>query len=45
MLLIAAVIEAFWSSAAWVAPSAKFSLAAFCWILVLAFFMRRSHAT
>jgi uncharacterized membrane protein SpoIIM required for sporulation len=44
MLLIAAVIEAFWSSAVWVAPSAKVSLAAFCWILVLSFFMRRGHA-
>lgn len=45
MLLIAAVIEAFWSSAMWVAPSAKVSLAAFCWILVLSFFMRRGHAS
>lgn len=44
MLLIAAVIEAFWSSAVWVTPAAKFSLAAFCWLLVLAFFLRRSHA-
>jgi uncharacterized membrane protein SpoIIM required for sporulation len=44
MLLIAAVIEAFWSSAAWVTPTAKFSLAAFCWILVLSFFFRRAHA-
>ena len=45
MLLIAAAIEAFWSSAAWVTPSAKFCLAGFCWILVLAFFMRRGHAS
>lgn len=44
MLLIAAVIEAFWSSAVWVTAGAKFSLAAFCWILVLTFFMRRGHA-
>jgi uncharacterized membrane protein SpoIIM required for sporulation len=44
MLLIAAVIEAFWSSAIWVTPTAKFCLAAFCWILVLCFFFRRAHA-
>jgi uncharacterized membrane protein SpoIIM required for sporulation len=44
MLLIAAVIEAFWSSAAWVTPAAKLCLAAFCWILVLSFFLRRARA-
>ncbi len=44
MLLVAALIEAFWSSAAWVTPGAKFCLAGFCWILVLSFFMRRGHA-
>ena len=45
MLLIAAALEAFWSSAAWVTPTAKYCLAAFCWILVLSFFARRRHAT
>ena len=45
MLLIAAAIEAFWSSAAWVTPTAKYCLAAFCWILVLGFFSRRPHAS
>ena len=44
MLVIAAVIEAFWSSAPWVTPTAKFVCAAFCWILVLCFFVRRPHA-
>jgi len=44
MLLIAAVLEAFWSSAAWVAPTAKYSCAAICWILVLLFFLRRPYA-
>ncbi|HLZ96435.1 MAG TPA: stage II sporulation protein M [Steroidobacteraceae bacterium] len=44
MLVIAAVIEAFWSSAPWVTPTAKFVCAAFCWILVLCFFVRRPNA-
>ncbi len=44
MLVIAAVIEAFWSSAAWVAPVAKYAFAAGCWSLVTLFFLRRSHA-
>jgi uncharacterized membrane protein SpoIIM required for sporulation len=44
MLVIAAVIEAFWSSAPWVTPTAKFVCAAFCWILVLCFFARRPNA-
>ena len=44
MLLIAAVIEAFWSSAAWVSPAAKFSFAAACWALVAAFLLRRTDA-
>lgn len=45
MLVIAAVIEAFWSSAPWVTPTAKFVCAGFCWTLVFSFFMRRrGHA-
>jgi len=44
MLLIAAVLEAFWSSAAWVAPAAKYSCATTCWALVILFFLRRPHA-
>jgi len=44
MLVIAAAIEAFWSSAAWVAPGAKYACAAACWMLVILFFTRRPHA-
>ncbi len=44
MLVIAAAIEAFWSSAAWITPTAKFSAAAACWILVALFFLRRPYA-
>lgn len=44
MLVIAAAIEAFWSSAAWVSPTAKFSCAAVCWTLVALFFLRRPSA-
>jgi hypothetical protein len=38
MLLVAAVIEAFWSSAAWLPASVKYSVAALCWISVFAYF-------
>src|SRR3954470_14446242 len=34
MLLVAAGIEAFWSSARWLAPAVKYSVAAACWIAV-----------
>jgi len=44
MLLIAAAVEAFWSSAAWVTPAAKFTGAGACWALVLLFFLRRPRA-
>jgi len=37
MLLIAAVIEAFWSSARWSPLPLKYSVAAVCWIAVLAY--------
>ena len=37
MLLIAAAIEAFWSSAAWIPPSAKYGVAAACWLAVIAY--------
>lgn len=36
-LFIAAVIEAFWSSARWVAPEVKFGVGAVCWLLVMAY--------
>jgi uncharacterized membrane protein SpoIIM required for sporulation len=44
MLVIAATIEAFWSSAAWVSAAAKYAFAAGCWLLVGLFFLRRSRA-
>jgi len=44
MLVIAAAVEAFWSSAPWVTSTAKYVCAGFCWILVLCFFLRRPHA-
>jgi uncharacterized membrane protein SpoIIM required for sporulation len=37
MLLIAAAIEAFWSSATWLPVSVKYGVAALCWITVLAY--------
>jgi uncharacterized membrane protein SpoIIM required for sporulation len=37
MLLIAAAVEAFWSSARWVTPSVKYAVGAACWVLVLAY--------
>jgi uncharacterized membrane protein SpoIIM required for sporulation len=39
MLLIAAGIEAFWSSASWLPPSAKYAVAAACWTTVFAYFL------
>jgi uncharacterized membrane protein SpoIIM required for sporulation len=37
MLVIAAAIEAFWSSATWLPPAVKYSVAAVCWIAVLGY--------
>jgi hypothetical protein len=37
MLLVAAVIEAFWSGAAWIEPQVKYAVGAVCWIGVLAY--------
>lgn len=36
-LLIAAAIEAFWSSARWIEPAVKYGVGAACWALVLAY--------
>ena len=44
MLVIAAAIEAFFSSAPWVTPAAKYSVACVCWLLVVIFFLRRGDA-
>jgi uncharacterized membrane protein SpoIIM required for sporulation len=37
LLLIAAAVEAFWSSARWVEPAVKYGVGAACWALVLAY--------
>jgi uncharacterized membrane protein SpoIIM required for sporulation len=37
MLVIAAVIEAFWSSATWIPAPVKYGVAALCWSAVLAY--------
>ena len=37
MLLIAAAVEAFWSSAQWLNPWIKYSVAAVCWTAVIAY--------
>lgn len=39
MLFIAAIIEAFWSSRTSIAPEVKFTMAAFWWLLVIAYFL------
>jgi uncharacterized membrane protein SpoIIM required for sporulation len=37
LLLLAAAVEAFWSSARWVAPAVKYGVGGACWALVLAY--------
>jgi hypothetical protein len=37
--VIAAAIEASWSSATWLPPSLKYSVAAACWVAVLFYLM------
>ena len=39
MLIVAAAIEAFWSSASWIPPSVKYSVASVCWIAVFGYFI------
>jgi uncharacterized membrane protein SpoIIM required for sporulation len=39
MLLIAAAIEAFWSSASWLPHIVKYSVAAACWLMVIGYFV------
>jgi uncharacterized membrane protein SpoIIM required for sporulation len=38
MLVIAAAIEAFWSSATWLPPQVKYASALICWLSVLGYF-------
>ena len=37
MLLVAAALEAFWSSAGWIAPAVKYGVGGTCWLLVMAY--------
>ncbi len=37
MLIVAAAVEAFWSSAAWVPSTVKYGVAAVCWLSVFAY--------
>jgi uncharacterized membrane protein SpoIIM required for sporulation len=37
MLIIAAALEAFWSSAGWIAPGVKYGVGGCCWALVFAY--------
>jgi uncharacterized membrane protein SpoIIM required for sporulation len=39
MLLVAAAVEAFWSSARWLPAGVKYGVAALCWVSVLAYFV------
>lgn len=43
MLLIAAAIEAFWSSSTWMPPGMRYSVAAVCWATVLAYLTRQGR--
>jgi uncharacterized membrane protein SpoIIM required for sporulation len=46
MLLIAAAIEAFWSSASWLPHTVKYGVAAACWIAVLGYLsLQGRHAS
>jgi len=44
MLLIAAGLEAFWSSASWIAPAVKFAAGGVCWVLVIAYLVGQGRA-
>jgi len=37
LLVVAAAVEAFWSSARWVTPETKYGVGAACWALVIAY--------
>ena len=45
MLVVAAVLEAFWSSARWVADGVKYGAAAACWAGVLLYLWRSGRGT
>ena len=45
LLVIAAAIEAFWSSAAWITPGVKYAVGGCCWVAVWTYlcFQGRRH--
>ena len=43
MLIVAAFVEAFWSSARWLPPAVKYSVAAICWTAVLLYLTRQGR--
>ncbi len=43
MLVLAAAVEAFWSSATWMPPALKYSVAAVCWISVFTYLFRQGR--
>ena len=45
LLLVAAAVEAFWSSARWLPPAAKYSTAAICWAAVLGYLTVQGRQT
>jgi uncharacterized membrane protein SpoIIM required for sporulation len=45
MLLVAAGIEAFWSSARWVPNEVKYGVAALCWVLVIGYLVRQGRGS
>lgn len=42
-LLLAAALEAFWSSSAWIPPAVKYGVAALCWSSLLAYLARQGR--
>jgi uncharacterized membrane protein SpoIIM required for sporulation len=43
MLVVAAVVEAFWSSASWLPAAAKYAVAAVCWTAVILYLTRQGR--
>jgi uncharacterized membrane protein SpoIIM required for sporulation len=37
LLIVAAAVEAFWSSASWLPPAVKYSVASLCWVAILGY--------
>jgi len=43
MLVVAAAVEAFWSSASWIPPMVKYAVAATCWTATILYFTRQGR--